>query len=226
VDGAFDLAFTIDYPLGPSSYVAISGVARPTEVEIAGTPADEPDDLSAATSGWKYSNDIAALVVKLDHAAGARVPVRISGLEAASPVVMPDRRKWDFGEGIRGWGVGPHEVRVERRDGMLVVTATGPDPYFAGPLVTVPTDEVSRIVIRARVSQEGGFSVFWGLGDVAFNQDRYTSTNAIPADGEFHDAVAEVSGFAEWRDTLRRLRLDPPGGAGAITEIESIRLEP
>jgi hypothetical protein len=109
---------------------------------------------------------------------------------------------------------------------MLVATATGPDPYFAGPLVTVPTDEVSRIVIRARVSQEGGFSVFWALGDLGFSQDRLAGTNAIPADGQFHDAVVDPSSHAQWRDTIRRVRLDPPGDAGAITEIESIRLEP
>ncbi len=226
VDGVFDLTFTADYPLGSSSYVAIVGVAMATDVEIGGKPAEKSDDLSALASGWRYSDDIAAAILKLDHAAGARVPVRISGLEAASPVVMPDRRSWDFREGIRGWGTGPHDVRVERRDGMLVATATGPDPYFAGPLVTVPTDEVSRIVIRARVSQEGGFSVFWALGDLGFSQDRLAGTNAIPADGQFHDAVVDPSSHAQWRDTIRRVRLDPPGDAGAITEIESIRLEP
>ncbi len=74
-----DLTFAVDYDLGTTSYVAMIGVDRPAGVTLAGTPAAE-GDLSALSAGWSCYPDKALLVLKLDHAAGTRVAVKIAGL--------------------------------------------------------------------------------------------------------------------------------------------------
>ena len=226
VDGPFNLAFTVDYPLGPQSHVVVSGVAQPASVRIGKQDCDSVDDLDQAAEGWQYSEDFAAVIIKVDHSGGPRAVVEVAGLSATDSERLIDRRVWSFVEGLRGWGFAPHDVRIERTDSRLVATATGGDPYFSGPLVSIPTDTIERIVIRAKATAPGSFQVFWGLGDAGNLPERSAATEPIPADGQFHDAVLTLSAHAEWKGTLRRLRLDPPGGEGSVTEIESIRLEP
>ena len=166
------------------------------------------------------------MVLKLDHASGPRVPVSVAGLTAVDVPDPTTRRTWEFGDGSHGWGYAPHDVRTERHEGKLVVTATAGDPYFSGPRLALPSDEIGKIVIRARVTQAGTFQVFFANDAGGYAPERSVTTSPIAADGAFHEAVAEVTGHPQWRGTLRRLRLDPPGGESVVTEIESIRLEP
>ena len=223
VPTSFSLAFEADYDLGPNSFVALVGVAPPESVSIAGRAVPPVEDVDAVSQGWEYVPDLPAVVLKFDHRQQKRVPVRIAGVQPADPE-PPKRPEWSFRRGLGGWGTAPHDVTVMREDGRLVVAATGPDPYFSGPALDLPCQAAGRIVMRVRVSKPGSLQVFWASDQGGYTPARSLHTPHVPADDKFHDIRVEAGKHNEWRGTLKQLRLDPPGQAGARCEIEWIRL--
>ena len=225
VSAPCSLAFEADYDLGPHSFVALVGVARPGSISIAGRTVPSVENVDAVAQGWEYAPDVPAVVLKMDHSKQERVAVRVVGLEPADPA-PPERPEWTFRRGLGGWGAAPHDVTVTREAGRLVAKATGPDPYFSGPILNLPCAVVSHIEIRIRVSHAGTCQLFWAGDQGGYSPARSLSTPAIPADGAFHQVRVESGTHPKWRGTLTQLRLDPPGQTGATSEIEWIRLTP
>ena len=114
------------------------------------------------------------------------------------------------------WQTGAHDAKFRVATNGLEVTITGSDPYFSGPLLTVPANQLLRLTVRLRSETGGGGQVF----------------AHSPATG--HDMLADFSApRGQWKDvrvdlpaltTAHRLRLDPPGTTGRCV-IASIRLE-
>ena len=75
------LAFSAEYAPGATTYVLITGVDRPAEVRVDGTPVEETAALRLmqAESGWTYRRSIAGseLVIKILHAGRSQVEVKL-----------------------------------------------------------------------------------------------------------------------------------------------------
>lgn len=225
VSAPFELTCGVDYPLGPTAHVAIVGVGEPTEVRLDGAAVPRSATLDTAEDGWLYAADLAALVVRVDHRRAARRQLAVSGLRPADPASRSDR-SWRFIGGRHGWGQMCHNLRTEPSAEGLRCIAEGDDPYFSGPPLDHDSAGIERIVIRAKSTVAGTPQIFWSNEAGGYSPAHSLSGPELPADGQFHDLVFAVAGRPGWAGRLLRLRIDPPGGAGAVMVIEEIRFEP
>ncbi|NUQ01392.1 MAG: hypothetical protein HUU35_16230, partial [Armatimonadetes bacterium] len=219
--GSFTLSFDLRYELGPAAYLGLSGVASPAAVRVDGTAL--PAGLGGGeTAGWQHYPDQALLVLRLDHRQREQVAVVLEGLQAADPAAPP--REWRFGSGPDGWDGDPHEVTAAWEQGRLILTATGDDPYLSGPPLALPATGIKQVVVRARVTSAGPLTIFFATDSGGYSEQQLLRTAPIPADGRWHEVSAKAANHPRWTGQLRRLRLNPPGSRGAVTEIAAIAL--
>jgi hypothetical protein len=121
---------------------------------------------------------------------------------------------WTF-EDAGGW-VAAHAARASVSDGVLVVEATGDDPYLHGPGFRAPGP--LRVRIRVRAAGAGGGRLYWQReGDGAFAEERAADLSLVH-DGIWRDVDVEVPESG----VVARFRLDPGQSAGRV-EIDEIR---
>jgi len=219
----FDAAFTVRYDLAEHSYAALVGVAPPEAVTVNGQPWPEVVNVEEAEAGWTYSEAIGGVILKLTHPAEAnfRAVVELRGLACAEP--QTDRRRWTFERGsTEGWHALNHVQPLTVKDGALVIEATGGDPFIGSAPLLFDAGEVSAVAVRLRTRQSGTLQLFWDRGQ------GYTAAQAatveVQAGEEFQEAVIPVRGHELWTGPITALRLDPPGGAGNVTEVKAVEL--
>jgi hypothetical protein len=216
----FKASWTVQYDLAATSYTALVGVTRPTAVQVDGQEWPEVTDVERVDRGWAYSESIGAVIVKLQHnRPTGRVLVQMEGLDFAEP--QAGRRHWTFDRSPEGWHA-LHDADVEARNGALVVRGTGGDPFIGSPPLLMEASQIGSVAVRLRTRESGGIQLFWAR-DRGFVPEQ-AATASVTAGDEFTEVVFPVRSQTLWVGTLTALRLDPPGGAGNVTEIEAVEL--
>jgi len=124
--------------------------------------------------------------------------------------------EWTFERGPAGWRA-QHDCRLAARDGRLVITSTGDDPYLSSP---VPAEGGSILVrFRARCNTAGRGQFFWTTQARPNTSERNSVRFDLVHDGQWHDYEVPM----RIPGKLRALRFDPGGGAGTV-EIERMEL--
>lgn len=216
----FKASWTVQYNLAETSYAALVGVTRPTGVFVDGQDWPEVKNLDQAGRGWSYSEALGAVILKLQHRLPTgRALVQLEGLDFAVP---SEKRQWTFDRSPEGWRA-LHDVEpLETQEGALMVRGTGSDPFIGSPPLQLEAATVSAVVVRLRTQESGSLQLFWDRGE-GFVPEQ-AATVSVAAGEEFTEAVFAVGDQALWTGTITALRLDPPGGAGNVTAIESIEL--
>lgn len=114
----------------------------------------------------------------------------------------------DFERGAGGWHAA-HDAEVGTRDGALLVTTLGSDPYLRGPEVRATGDFVVRLRARFDVGGEG--QVFFTTRSEPHEAERRSARFAFPR-GEWATLECPLGEVEE----LTRLRLDPGAGRGEV----------
>ena len=134
---------------------------------------------------------------------------------------------FDFDTDEEGW-MATHDLSpFEIRDGCLVTTARGGDPYMVRPTCRIAPDTVKTIVIRMSVSAGPGAQFFWITeSSPQFAEDKSLRFRVTP-DGQFHEYRLNVGPHALWQgQTIKGIRLDPTGAVlGAEIAVDYIRGE-
>ncbi len=121
---------------------------------------------------------------------------------------------WDFSEDAQGWEAWNDLTDFQNRDGMLVMRATGGDPYMGGPEIDISTTAIGDIEITMRVRGSQPImdgALYWlASGQQDFSPD-LQKTFQVRADGEFHTYRVDVvqTEMLLIGDRIVRLRLDP-----------------
>ena len=125
-------------------------------------------------------------------------------------------REWLFRDAPAGWKA-LHDCRLATRDGRLVITSTGNDPYLSFPVASPGGAIVVKF--RAKCQAGGPGQLFWMTKSAPGADEKRSQRFDLWHDGKWHDY--EVS--ATVAGTLTGFRLDPGSGPGVV-EIERIEL--
>jgi arylsulfatase A-like enzyme len=109
--------------------------------------------------------------------------------------------------------------RYEVRDGTLVVSAVGPDPFLVRP-VDFEAATVDRIEIQMSAPARSPSQVLWAGADERFSADR--AIRPLSTDAAQGSLVFDVSSHALWDGRIRQLRIDPASSANQTVEIRQI----
>ncbi len=121
---------------------------------------------------------------------------------------------WDFSKDTQGWDAWNDLTDFQNRDGMLVMRATGGDPYMGSPEIDIPTMAIGDIEITMRVRGSQPImngALYWlASGQQDFSPD-LQKTFQVRADGEFHTYQVDVAQteMLLLGDRIVQLRLDP-----------------
>jgi len=99
----------------------------------------------------------------------------------------------------------------------LVITISGRDPYIAGPVMDLPSDQLLWLRLRLK-SEQGGMAQLFYFKGAATEQDSLRLPVRAGVWEEFQVAMPAL-------DKGYRLRLDPPGDAGQTT-VSLLAFEP
>ena len=118
--------------------------------------------------------------------------------------------RWDFEDGAQGWRPA-HATRLDARDGALVITCTGHDPY----LYTPPMEAEGPLHLRFRMRSKatGGGQFFWITRESRnWGTDKRSPGFKMKHDGEWHTYEMKIDASG----TVSRIRLDPGQGEGQV----------
>ncbi len=120
---------------------------------------------------------------------------------------------------LRGWHP-DHDIRLfERTPEGLRIVISGEDPYFSGPPLAFPTNQLLWLVLEIRSRKAG-------MGQVFYFRDHARERQSVrfPVRGGFHWQKIHIPLPALPRGT--RLRIDPPGRTGNEVIIRSLEIRP
>ena len=122
-----------------------------------------------------------------------------------------------------GWTA--NNASISAASGLLAGSVTAEDPQVIKSGFFFPGSASSGLLVRMRSSVNGRVQLFWGR----VGADHYSSAMFADVDysghGEFQTLFFSCTGHGEWDEqTITRLRIDPPGGAGAVFDIDWIRV--
>lgn len=140
-----------------------------------------------------------------------------AGQDPSAPLV-----RWTFGQDPQGW-TAAHDCQVAAQDGLLVIEASGREPYIHGPRVDIPGPVAVRL--RMRGPGEGKGRLYWtvmqpSLVSSAWGEDAVVYFD-LARDGQWHEYTLPVDADG----TITQLRIDPAKCPGR-TEIEWIEVVP
>jgi len=207
------------YDSGHTAHSVIMPIAEPAQVEVDGAELAKHADLGAIAEGWAYDENLGCVTVKLSFGADAR---RLRVIQAKPKVSRLPLPQWEFNRpnDTEGWGT-THDVKPLRVEGgRLIIEADGGDPYLSSPGIMAEAETMRGLQFRARATAPGG-QVFWANEDGGFAPGRSASFD-LPADGQYHVVEIDLSGHAQWKGLISRIRLDT-AGAPCIFEVDWIR---
>jgi len=223
------LDLALRYPPGESGYTLFVGLARPTRVMWEGKALEEREKLEEGEApGWRFDGQYHFVTVRVPHDGPARI--RVEGAQAAWRPLMArsvTAIDFDFDRGLDGWVATNHLTPLEVRDGVLVTTTLGGDPYLVRSRCRIEGDAVQTIMLRLRVTAGAGGQFYWTTeASPAFAEDKVAHFDII-ADGNWHEYRIPVGDHPLWRgQTITAIRLDPGNGAtGAEVGVDWMRGE-
>jgi hypothetical protein len=220
-EGLFDLEFRHRFHNHPSCYVALVGVTEPRTVEIDGAPVRRVAELETVEQGWVWSTSLPGPVLRLHSPARATVPVRLEGLDTRPAPI--EQTRWTFETDSQGWTPDHDLAPFEVRNGALVCTPTGGDPYLTVRLAGLEASRFPRVQIRYRTSEDSTMELFWAplTGYAAQN-----SLKATVEGGEGWRTVAvELGAVPAWQGTVVGFRIDPPPAGMEIDEVQFVEAQ-
>lgn len=124
---------------------------------------------------------------------------------------------------VEGWNAVNSTVTVS--DGGLKGSSSTGDPQLTNLTFDFLGNASSGLLLRYRGSQNGQVTLFWGTQSASsFAADRSLAVS-YSGSGEWKTLFIPARGHAGWDDqTIRRLRVDPAGTAGATFEIDWLRV--
>jgi hypothetical protein len=218
--GRFQLDFTHRFRVNPGCSIAIVGVAAPKRVEMAGALVPRVDDLAGVAVGWTWSPRMPGVVIKLQSPERKAIHVTVHGLDLPAPPVA--RTQWSFDKDPEGWSPDHDLAPLTVRDGALVCTPTGPDPYLCVPTVDLPAAQYPRVRIRCRTPKDSPMQVFWGTVEGGFAPSRALGTN-VQGGNVWQTVEIDLSASPTWRSSVVMFRIDPPAGGLEIDDIRFCR---
>ncbi|VGO14037.1 hypothetical protein PDESU_02594 [Pontiella desulfatans] len=131
--------------------------------------------------------------------------------------------EFDVAGNTEGWAA--NNAAISSAAGLFSGSATAGDPQVFKAGFSFPGSASSGVLVRLRSSVSGGVDLFWGrVGADGYAADRRINVG-YSGSGEFQTVFFEAAGHDQWDEqTITRLRLDPPGGAGAFFDIDWIRV--
>jgi len=212
------LAFRVAFPKGQQGVVLVSNVAGPTAVALDGKPvAERPEVEKGAEAGWRYDAANAYLSIRVPR--DGATTVRVEGAAFRKVQRLPykvERIAFEFEDSLEGWTPAHDIGDLFVRDGALIGTATGGDPYLIRGLVRVDAGDSPVVAIRLRVSAGAGGQFFWTtLSSPAFGEAKSLRFPVTP-DGQWHEIRLAAGEHPLWRgQTLTAIRIDPTSGVGS-----------
>ncbi|MBN1845604.1 MAG: hypothetical protein JW810_07970, partial [Sedimentisphaerales bacterium] len=125
-------------------------------------------------------------------------------------------QSWQFASDAEGFRA-VHDCQLEGRDGLLVVTVTGSDPYLLSPPLQVAGP--CRVRIRMRGLRAGPGQIFW----ITDRQPQWSEGQSTRFPVELGDRWCEYDVDLPADGEVRCIRLDP-GGAPGTVEIDRIEI--
>ncbi len=186
----------------------------------------ENKELKPGSVGWAYDAGLRILTVGVKADARGSVGLRITGLQRQLPPPPAQAQgQWNFETDLDGWGQA-NSCSVGWKDGAMRMTVTGFDPYaFSGPAY-IDTATHKKLGMRVRLSAGTEVGLFWRTTtSPGFGQDKQIGV-PVPADGQWHEIIFDLSGNKLWSGKVQQIRLDiePPEVApGATLDVDWIR---
>jgi len=177
-------------------------------------------------AGTAYDAGVRALAVGVKCDAQGAGRVSLEGLERSLPEPPETRGAWGFDEGTEGWS-GANACNVVGRDGSLVISVTGEDPYAVSGPASLPS-RLRKVRMRVRLSGGEGVALFWrSTVSAAWSADKHV-TAPVRADGQWQEIAFDLSDQPLWAGSILQVRLDvePSNVApGTILAVDWIRPE-
>lgn len=215
------LEIDLRYPPQEDGYTLLTGLARPTEVQLDGASLSEREDLEAGSeSGWHYDSSYGFLTVRVAHDGPAHLTVR--GVRPERRQLLPTRittLDFEFEGDAEGWLAANDLSPLAVRNGVLTTTALGGDPYMVRSRCHLDGDTIKAVLVRLRVNRGQTGQFYWTtLASPSYAEDKVVHFELI-ADGQWHEYRLPVGDHPLWHGhIITGLRLDP-GNAGAGAEV-------
>lgn len=151
---------------------------------------------------------------------------RTSVLEIDQIRVEHEFYGWEFNHprDAGGWIAWNDLLPLQTRDGSMISTATGSDPYMVSPYLGVEAAEFNRIEIRMRSSTASDGASVYFITDQDPNWGEEKSRHfTIISDGEYHNYTIDMSDVGTWLNQILQLRLDPMFSPGD-SELDYLRV--
>lgn len=232
VDAAWQeeqLRLTLRYPPQESGYTLIAGTVRPTQVRLDGRELAQRERLEEGEApGWRYDERYALLTVRVTHDGDASLV--LDGVRYQFRPFLARRVTtiaFEFDRDPEGWIAANHLTPLEVRDGVLVTTTQGVDPYMIRLRCQIEGRTVRTVIVRLRATGGQGGQFYWTTEtSPTFAEDKVAHF-ALQPDGEWHEYRISVGDHPLWQgQTITAIRLDPGGGTpGARIEVDWIRGE-
>jgi len=223
------------------------GLHFPTVSVSAETPAENTElCLNFITlADWDWSPDKTACITlqpegfRNYHFDLSTNPAWISGLvtqirlTSSIPAVLQldeirierDLYGWEFGDpnNLDGWVAWNQLGPLQGKDGLLVGSSMGDDPYMGSPYMGIRATDHSLIEIRMRTEAGNDAQIFFITDKDAGWDETKSKHFATSSDGAFHTYTIDMSGVPTWTDYIQQIRLDPMVVPGTF-ELEYIRI--
>jgi hypothetical protein len=155
------------------------------------------------------------------------------GLSASDPGVVEidsikmeiNGQAWEFdSEGNPDGWVGWNQLtEFQVKQGSLITSTTGSDPYLGSPAFTIDAKVYPIIKIRMAVSSGDSAQLFFITSSRKAYDEQKSLRFAIDGDGEFHTYTLDMSKVSSWNGTITQIRLDPTETKSAIN-VDYIRI--
>ena len=227
---ADELAVCLEFPPGNQGALLICNIARPRAVELDGKTIPEREDIEKRDEpGWRYNSGLACATVRIHHDGEAHVRFHGARFRRVSRLPLPvDRIDFDFEHGTDGWLPFNDIEAFDSRDGRIVGSLTGPDPYLVRSALQVAGDDSPRIRVRMRLTNGHQAQFYWTtMNSPQFGEDKVVLFDVMP-DGHFHEYLLDLNKHLLWGgQTITGIRLDPCNGVkDGMFEMDSVRAEP
>lgn len=221
------LAFTATPPPRESCWLLAAGIDEPETVRCNGALlARLPTNAPVTEPGYRYDAAHGLLLLRLEE--GVASKFLLTGVRGRSADFLPHPATavdFQFDHDSEGWMSAHDLTPATVREGRLVTTIIGPDPYLVRSFMHVTGKETDVIEIRLRVSAGRDGQFYWTTADSPrFAEDKVLHFALTPGT-EWKTYRVYVGTHPHWSGKeITAIRLDPGNGAAAGTvELDSLR---
>ena len=139
------------------------------------------------------------------------------------------RVNWDFGDGTQGWKAMMGISDCKAVDGKLVIKTKHWDPAITTSLGKLRAKKFTRFIVRMKTTprtdgKQEKAQLFWATTSSKVTEGASVIRD-VPADGQFHDIVFDLSQNKRFNGFLTEFRFDPTNRENIEIEIDNIKLE-